>query len=315
MPTGASAPKGGDQAETPSSRSGSGSSEGAAPAALAPGPRERRHIEHLTGQGLGPHSEPEPEPGHEPDDPEAQSSDLGAAPEPKTQLGEHLAPPPTPQATAEEGVPGEKEMKDGMLSLMAGFSKQAMSHMRSLPEGDCAAFVVGLIAQHDASQEAKAAQQHATHGLMRNEGADPPPGYTEGDLRAAAQAGDLGKTSALLDAGLNPNAVAEMLGGWPPLHFAAKGGHTAAVSELLKHGADPFARDREGETALTQARYWGHEATAAVLDEAEVRALAADASAGERSAAAECVLLPAQKVVAEAPQRVPVAKGAFAELD
>ena len=47
MPTGAGSPKGGDQDEAPSSRAGSGSSdEGAAPAALAPGPRERRHIEH-----------------------------------------------------------------------------------------------------------------------------------------------------------------------------------------------------------------------------------------------------------------------------
>ena len=47
MPTEASAPKGSDPAECPSSRSGSGSSEGAAPAALALGPRERRHVEHL----------------------------------------------------------------------------------------------------------------------------------------------------------------------------------------------------------------------------------------------------------------------------
>ena len=65
MPTDANAPKGGDLAECPSSRSGSGSSEGAAPAALAPGPRERGHIEHLANQSVDPHGEPEPEPGPE----------------------------------------------------------------------------------------------------------------------------------------------------------------------------------------------------------------------------------------------------------
>ena len=65
MPTGASAPKGGDPAEAPSSRSGSGSSEGVAPSALAPGPRERRHIEHLTSQTVDPRGEPGPGPGME----------------------------------------------------------------------------------------------------------------------------------------------------------------------------------------------------------------------------------------------------------
>ena len=65
MPTGASAPKGGDPAAAPSSRSGSANSEGPAPAALAPSPRERRHIEHLTGQNTAPRDEPEPEPGPE----------------------------------------------------------------------------------------------------------------------------------------------------------------------------------------------------------------------------------------------------------
>ena len=67
------------------------------------------------------------------------------------------------------------------------------------------------------------------------------------------------------------------------------------------------------ETALTQARYWGHEETAMVLDEAEVRALAAGGLVGERSGAAECVLLPAEKKMAEAPEQVRVKEGTFVE--
>ena len=50
-----------------------------------------------------------------------------------------------------EGVPGEKEMNEAFLSAMSGLSEQAMSHMRSLDEGDCAACIAGLIAQHDAT--------------------------------------------------------------------------------------------------------------------------------------------------------------------
>ena len=85
------------------------------------------------------------------------------------------------------------------------------------------------------------------------------PGYVcaPGDLREAAAAGDLDKTIALLTAGADPNAPTETDAGWSPLHFAAKGGHTAVAVALLRHGADLFAQDENGDTPLTQARYWG----------------------------------------------------------
>ena len=107
-------------------------------------------------------------------------------------------------------MPGGKELDDAFLSFMAGLTDQAMSELRSVTKGN--EFLTELIAQHD-GDKVKATQQRAKFGLMREEGADPPPNYSEGDLCAAAQTGDLGKTAALLAAGLNPNAAAELLGG------------------------------------------------------------------------------------------------------
>ena len=131
MPTAPSVPKGGAPAEAPSSRSGSGSSEGAAPAALVPGPRERRHIEHLISQSVDSHGEPEPEPGPETERvPEPGTSQ--PAPPSAAAAGSREQPEPEPQATAEEGVPGEKEMMNVILSGMMGLSEQAMFHMRGL---------------------------------------------------------------------------------------------------------------------------------------------------------------------------------------
>ena len=48
-------------------------------------------------------------------------------------------------------------------------------------------------------------------GITLPPSAEPPPGYSKGDLRAAAQSGDLEHPITLLDAGLNPNAAAELL--------------------------------------------------------------------------------------------------------
>ena len=90
--------------------------------------------------------------------------------------------------------------------------------------------------------------------------------YRAGALREAAAAGHLDQVMSHLQAGSDPNAISEQLAEWGPLHYAAQRGHTAVVSALLEAGADPLARDTStGETALTQAQYWGHTEVAAIL--------------------------------------------------
>lgn len=97
--------------------------------------------------------------------------------------------------------------------------------------------------------------------------------YRVGALREAAAAGDLDKVVSCLAAGVSPNALSEQLAEWGPLQYAARHGHLTVLSALLDAGADPLHVDKstrrenhsEGETALTQAQYWGHTAAAEML--------------------------------------------------
>ena len=90
--------------------------------------------------------------------------------------------------------------------------------------------------------------------------------YRAGALREAAAAGNLDQVMSHLQAGSDPNAISEQLAEWGPLHYAAQRGHTSVVSALLDAGTDPLARDTStGETALTQAQYWGHTEVAEIL--------------------------------------------------
>lgn len=59
---------------------------------------------------------------------------------------------------------------------------------------------------------------------------------------------------------------------WPPLHFAAYGGHVRIVEALLAAGADPRATCGHGRTARSWANEAGHAAIAAALAAAEQRA-------------------------------------------
>ena len=59
-------------------------------------------------------------------------------------------------------------------------------------------------------------------------------------LHDAAKAGNAAAISALLAAGADPNAKDK--NGETPLHTAASRGHTAAISALLAAGADPNER-------------------------------------------------------------------------
>ena len=56
---------------------------------------------------------------------------------------------------------------------------------------------------------------------------------------------------------------------WPPLHFAAWGGHMAVVDALLAAGADPLAACGGGRTARSWAEEAGHEPIVARLLAAE----------------------------------------------
>ena len=75
--------------------------------------------------------------------------------------------------------------------------------------------------------------------------------------------GDLVRTC--LDAGADPNARNE--DGDTPLHIAAWNGQTEAIAALLDAGADPNARNEDGDTPLHIAAWNGQtEAIAALLD-------------------------------------------------
>jgi ankyrin repeat protein len=69
----------------------------------------------------------------------------------------------------------------------------------------------------------------------------------------------------LLDAGASPNTVQQ--GGATPLHEAAFRGNASLVRLLLRHGADPDARDSEGKRPVDLARDRGLDAVAALLDQ------------------------------------------------
>eukprot|EP01047_Picozoa_sp_COSAG01_P060496 COSAG01_NODE_7422_length_3214_cov_3.664526_1_plen_835_part_10 len=85
-----------------------------------------------------------------------------------------------------------------------------------------------------------------------------PENYKAGGLREATTAGNLTITSTLLTAGVNPNATVEKFADWSPLHYGAQRGHSQVVVALLEAKADPLAVDKEGETPLMQACYWGN---------------------------------------------------------
>ena len=69
----------------------------------------------------------------------------------------------------------------------------------------------------------------------------------------------------LLDGGVDPDARAT--NGLTPLHWAAFGGHAAAIAALREGGVDPDARTEDGGTPLHLAAHKGNaDAIAALLD-------------------------------------------------
>eukprot|EP01046_Picozoa_sp_COSAG06_P031396 COSAG06_NODE_3053_length_5914_cov_126.204643_2_plen_1719_part_00 len=117
-------------------------------------------------------------------------------------------------------------------------------------------------------------------------------GYSEGELRQAAIDGELEDVTRLLALGLGPDAAAERLADWAPLQYAAQHGNTRVCTALVEHRADVLARDRNGETALMQAAYWGHAETAEELARLEKLVT----GGAQQSLAPACVVLGASPV-------------------
>lgn len=80
------------------------------------------------------------------------------------------------------------------------------------------------------------------------------------DLEAMAEGATI---VALVERGADVNARTN--GGTTALHEAASAGNVIAVKILLKHGADPLARDDRGATPERYARDAKHKAVAEVL--------------------------------------------------
>ena len=84
-------------------------------------------------------------------------------------------------------------------------------------------------------------------------------------LRAAAAGGLMGPLGSLLRRRKEVEAGAKTMGGQTALHWAARGGHAAAVEALLRAGAQVGARDGADATPLHSAAQGGHAAAVEAL--------------------------------------------------
>ena len=148
-------------------------------------------------------------------------------------------------------------------------------------------------------------QEDAAVRLMLDYGADPEfkgEGNQASTLRAALRNGTVGALKMLLEAGADANRADNFFGAWggnlpkikvlidhgrcagedsPPdglgredLSIAAGNGQNLAVELLICHGADPEYVDKNGMTAIQQARKERHVSTVELLNEhAEIRML------------------------------------------
>lgn len=72
----------------------------------------------------------------------------------------------------------------------------------------------------------------------------------------------------LLAAGADLNIAPTDQTGWTAIVAAAAGGHASTVELLLRHGADPTIKTKNGQTALDLARTQGHVRVVQVLQAA-----------------------------------------------
>src|SRR5262249_13586419 len=76
-------------------------------------------------------------------------------------------------------------------------------------------------------------------------------------LLAACKSGKANIVSLLLDNGVPVNGIQES-GTVSPLHHASRCNQLDVARLLIKHGADPNARNRQGSGPLYEAVYHGH---------------------------------------------------------
>eukprot|EP01043_Picozoa_sp_COSAG02_P079035 COSAG02_NODE_18085_length_962_cov_0.721900_1_plen_241_part_00 len=166
---------------------------------------------------------------------------------------------PAAPAALPEAIPGEQEGLDFLSACSEPTYNIFIENMR-----EDSAFATKARKKRAESGGTGGAAREGPAGAML--AARPPPaGYKLGDLRSAVDRQDRQTVQQLLAAGVDPNAFGERLSGWPPLHFAAKRGDAAIVQMLLEAGADPQFKDTQGELALSQAGYWGHQSVVDIL--------------------------------------------------
>ena len=103
-------------------------------------------------------------------------------------------------------------------------------------------------------------------------------------LTADLYYGEPALVKMLLDKGANTNEVDRK--GLTPLMYAAMNGHVDTVRQLLKHGALPETKNKDGKTALDLAVEKDHPEIAEIVQkEIDVRAKAAAAVAAAAEAA------------------------------
>ena len=199
----------------------------------------------------------------------------------------HSAPPGN-----EEAVPFDEGHQRQLFEALDSVPDASLDYLHDLARSSAArlaefveTFFRRRAAQREALVAAAALAETKTAELRAA-------GYVEGELRQAAIDGELESVTQLLALGLDPDAAAEMLADWRPLQYAAQHGNTQICTVLVEHRADVMARDRNGETALMQAAYWGHVETAAELAQLEKLAPAG----AQQSVAPACVVLDASPV-------------------
>ena len=192
----------------------------------------------------------------------------------------------------EEGVPFDEAHQRQLFEALDSVPDASLDYLHDLARSSAArlaefveVFFRRRAAQREAAVAAAALAETQTAELRTA-------GYIEGELRQAAIDGELEDAARLLALGLDPDAAAERLADWRPLQYAAQHGNTRVCTALVEHRADVLARDRNGETALMQAAYWGHAETVEEL--ARLEKLARPGA--QPSLAPACVVLDASPV-------------------